>query len=74
MIKATLHSADGSVTALIGLSGENMARLMSDEPILFDLADLGLSPQKIVIIGGKDEQAIADQLVASGLRHRSTPP
>lgn len=54
-----MKSHDGTTTiAVIGLSGENMARLMADEPILLNLAEFGLPAQDILIIGGKDEDTI----------------
>jgi hypothetical protein len=46
----------------IGLSGENMARLMAGEPILFDTAPLGLPAMKVLIVGGRTEDAIAADL------------
>lgn len=63
MIKARLETSDGPVV-LIGLSGENMARLMADEPIEFNLSDIGLPPQRVWIIGGSTEDVIAQRLVA----------
>jgi hypothetical protein len=39
-----------------------MARLMNDEPILFDACDVGLPHQAIAIVGGRDETAIRIQL------------
>jgi hypothetical protein len=52
---------------LLGLSGENVTRLMADEPIRFDLAELGLPPMLVVIVGGRTEDAITEQLRAHGL-------
>jgi hypothetical protein len=63
MIKATVyddHNPDPLV--ILGLSGENMTRLMADEPILLNLADVGLPAQRIAIIGGRTEADIAKQL------------
>lgn len=62
MIKARLETSDGPIV-LIGLSGENMARLMADEPIDFNLSDIGLPPQRVWIIGGSTEDVIAQRLV-----------
>lgn len=62
MIKARLDADDGEQIALIGLSGENMARLMADEPIDFNLSEVGLPPQRVWIIGGSTEDVIADRL------------
>lgn len=63
MIKARLETRDGSIV-LIGLSGENMARLMADEPIDFNLSDIGLPSQRVWIIGGSTEDVIAERLQA----------
>lgn len=57
MIKATATSPDGPVL-LLGLSGENVARLFADEPILIDTTELGLPPMKIVIVAGKTNAEI----------------
>lgn len=38
MIKATGRTGDGRPFVLLGLSGENVTRLMADEPITVDLA------------------------------------
>jgi hypothetical protein len=70
VIKAVAHDTLGQPTVILGLSGENITRLMADEPILINLADLGLPPLRIAIIGGRTEQAIADRLT----RQYGTPP
>lgn len=44
MLKARGQTGDGTPLVVIGLSGENMTRLMAKEPIQFDLAELGLPP------------------------------
>lgn len=62
MIKAVVE-LNGERVAILGLSGENMARLMADEPIMVDLAVLGLPSQKVVIMGGKDEDSMAAHLM-----------
>jgi hypothetical protein len=66
VIKAT-GRMDGKPLVLIGLSGENMARLMADEPIRFNLADLGMPPTVVLIVGGRTEDDIANRLRAAGL-------
>lgn len=61
MIKATFDSKTGH-TLLLGLSRENITRLMADQPIrILPDADLGL-PITLVIMGGETEQEIYDQL------------
>lgn len=64
MIKALMHTGTGEQVVLLGLSAENMTRLMADEPIPIDLADLGLPRQRIFIIGGPTEEAITESLRA----------
>jgi hypothetical protein len=61
MIKAVLRDRQGPVV-LLGLSGENVTRLMADEPIHVDLAELGLPGLRIALIGGRTETDIANQL------------
>lgn len=64
MIKALIRNpTSGDRAAVIGLSGENMTRLMAGEPILFDLAEFGLSPQPVVIVGGRTEDDIKADLL-----------
>lgn len=72
MIKA-LITMDGERVAILGLSGENMARLMADEPILIDLIELGLPSQKVLIVGGKDEDTIAAHITAVHAAARRAP-
>lgn len=62
MIKAVLREPAGTAVVVLGLSGENMTRLMADEPIVVQLAELGLKPMKILIMGGRTEEDIAAQL------------
>lgn len=61
MIKALAHDNRGPIV-ILGLSGENITRLMADEPILINLADLGLPPLRVAIIGGRTEVDIATKL------------
>lgn len=67
MIKAAGRTGDGKPLVILGLSGENMTRLMAHEPIRFDLAELGLPPAVVVIVGGRTENDIAGELVEHGL-------
>jgi hypothetical protein len=39
-----------------------MARLMADEPIVIQVAELGLPPMKILLMGGRTEEDMAAQL------------
>lgn len=63
MIKAAGTTGDGRPLLVIGLSGENMTRLMANEPILFDAADLGLPEMRVLIVGGRTENDIRDTLL-----------
>lgn len=72
MIKAPGRTGDGRPMLLLGLSGENMTRLMAGEPIAVDTAQLGepfagLPPLVVVLVGGRDEQTIVAQLADAGL-------
>ncbi|MFB7596910.1 hypothetical protein [Streptomyces sp. NPDC056160] len=62
MIKALLRETTGAPVVVLGLSDENMTRLMADEPIVVQLANLGLKPMKVLIVGGRTEADIAAQL------------
>lgn len=72
MIKAVLRESTGAPVVVLGLSGENMARLMANEPIVVQVADLGLKPMKILLMGGKDEETIAAQLTEAYGQPRTT--
>lgn len=69
MIKATARTRDGRPLLLLGLSGENITRLLAGEPVSIDVGQLGESmPQmQIGIMYGKTENDIADQLRTAGL-------
>jgi hypothetical protein len=53
MLKALVDN-----TIVLGLSDENLARLKGDEPIYFNLRELGLPDRNVYIFNGKDEQAM----------------
>jgi hypothetical protein len=70
MIKAFKQGRHGRKMVIIGLSGETITRLMSDEPILLDLgADLApdLAGIDLLLVGGKSEAAITRDLIARKL-------
>lgn len=58
MIKAKL--TDGSI--ILGLSRLNCGKLLQGKPIVLQLSELGLPAQKIIIVGGENEQSIMDEL------------
>jgi hypothetical protein len=72
MIKALLREPSGAPVVVLGLSGENMARLMADEPIVVQLAELGLKPMRILIMGGRTEADIRAQLTEQFGQPRKT--
>jgi hypothetical protein len=61
MIKAKAITGEGRRVAIFGLSHENLARLVADEPIRFDATEFGF-PGDVVILAGKTEDDIAKQL------------
>ena len=67
MIKARGRTGDGKPLVILGLSGEAMARLMADEPIQVNLAEMGLPACLVVIVGGRTELAITQRLERTGL-------
>lgn len=73
MIKASGRTGDGRPLMVIGLSGENVTRLAAAEPILFDAAEVGLPPLAVVILYGRTEQDIADEIQAHGVRLNLLP-
>lgn len=71
MIKASIVKPNGTTLLILGLEGENMARLMSDEPIVISVEQirqlLGVAGPpmpdfEIAIIGGADADALKAQL------------
>lgn len=69
MIKARMNTEHGPMV-LLGLSGENISRLIAGEPIHVDLAALDLPTTLIAITYGKTERHIA----AEWERHGLLPP
>lgn len=49
MIKALALYVDGNSRVILGLSYENVRRLKEDDPILFNLSELGLPPRLICL-------------------------
>lgn len=62
MIKAVIAMKDGTPGVILGLSGENVTRLAADEPIMVNLAELGLPAITIAIMYGRTEADIKTQL------------
>jgi len=47
---------------VLGLSDENMKRLKQDQPIKFNLKELGLGDYDVFIFNGKTEQSMYEQM------------
>lgn len=63
MIKAAGRTATGKPLLILGLSGENMTRLMAGEPILIDTDQLGhafagIPSLSVLVVGGRTEESI----------------
>ncbi len=65
MIKAKAEGPNGPVL-LFGISEENVKRMMSGNPVAINLAEMGMHGQ-ILIIYGKTERAIIEELQANGI-------
>lgn len=57
MVKALLGNK-----IILGLSDENMERLKKDQPIKFNLQELGLPDFEVLIFNGKDNQAMYEMM------------
>lgn len=51
----------------LGLSDENIKRLKQDQPIKFNLKDLGLQDMEVVIFNGKSEFEMKQMMFKAGL-------
>lgn len=66
MIKA-IGQHGGRPLLILGLSGENLTRLMAGEPIRVDPRELSIrTPPVVVLIAGRDEATIMAQVRADG--------
>ena len=52
---------------MLGLSDENVRRLTQDQPIKFNLKELGLMDLDVVIFNGKTEEEITKMMSDAGL-------
>jgi hypothetical protein len=57
----------GKPLLVLGLSGENVARLYAAEPIIVDAAELGLPALQVMLLAGRDEHTLLQQLRSHGL-------
>lgn len=61
MIKGRITIND-SPAMVLGLTGENVARLAAGEPIAFEGQELGFPDIRVVVIYGQDNDAIITEL------------
>lgn len=47
---------------ILGLSDENLRRLKNNEPIRFNLNELGIGDWDVLIFNGKDEQTMKSEM------------
>lgn len=62
--------ANGKPLLLLGIDGENMTRLVADEPILIrpkEMKDMGLPEMSILICYGKTLADVSVKLMAMGI-------
>jgi glutamine amidotransferase PdxT len=52
---------------ILGLSDENLKRLKRDQPIKFNMKDLGFDDVDVFIFNGKDEQVMQKMMSDAGL-------
>jgi len=79
MIKAALHNREtDEVTLVLGVTDDNTQRLLKGQPILINLAELGMTLVKdgissqggqIMIFHGKDESALAAELLGMNVKN-----
>jgi hypothetical protein len=70
VIKGVIRPPGQPLMLILGLSGENVTRLVAGEPIAFEAADLGLPEMTVVIMYGKTEADIAKEFEANGVAVR----
>ncbi len=54
---------------ILGLSDGNLERLKKDEPIKFNLNELGLPDYEVIIFNGKTEQDMHKAMIDANLIH-----
>lgn len=62
MIKTIINAGDGTTTWAFGLSRMNVDILQKGQPMVFDLKDLGLPPQRVMIFYGATEEIMETEL------------
>jgi hypothetical protein len=66
MIKAKMQLKSGEPLYLLGLSGENVVRLMRGSPVHIKLKDIGGKEGEILIMVGETEETIMAELRKQG--------
>lgn len=84
MLNAAGRTSDGRPLLMLGLTGENITRLMAGEPIYLEAKapTYGLPAMQVMICGAKTELDLIDGLRSSGLvppccpdhNHHCEPP
>lgn len=77
MIRAKMTAPNGRKMLIVGLSGENVARLAAGEPIFKQMEDAGFPGMDLVVLYGKtedDAKASIDQLLTRVLPPERTEP
>lgn len=67
MIKARSSDEAGQPIVILGITGENVARMAAGEPVLVNMTELGLPPMKVILMYGKTERHITAELELHGL-------
>lgn len=74
MIKGLIRQPGQPPMLILGLSGENVARLAAGEPIAIRASDLGLPEMTVVVMYGRTEDDILRELDAHDLVVDQQPP
>lgn len=67
MIKATLTVPGGKTLIILGFSGDNLSRLLDDQPVLIRGAEIQIADFDIMVMGAPTEDGILDQIRKAGL-------
>jgi hypothetical protein len=67
MIQMVLDGRDGVPVVMLGLTRENIDRLLTGQPVFIRGAALGVPTVNIAITAGEDEKAILDALRDAGM-------
>lgn len=71
MLKARgTHRETGRPLVILGLTHDNIARMMANDPVLVDTTELGLKdgPWICIYAGAEDEAGLAVKLAGAGVR------